>query len=65
MVNLDRIIQQFKWVFLFCAILLTAMIYLGLYAPRGWVIQDFTVILPLGLQVAGHALLPIIFAVIN
>lgn len=65
MVNLDRIMQQFKWVFLYALVVIGGMIYCGIYAPRGWIIQDFSVIIPLAIQVSGHVLLPIIFAVIN
>lgn len=65
MVNLDRIMQQFKWVFAYAVFVIAGMIYLGLYAPRGYIIQDFSVIIPLAIQVSGHVLLPIVFAVIN
>lgn len=65
MVNLDRIMRQFRWVFLFFAIVIGGMIYLGVFAPRGYTIKDFSVIVPLAIQVGGHILLPIVFAVIN
>jgi hypothetical protein len=35
------------------------MIYLGIYAPRGFLITDFTAIVPLANQVGCHALLPV------
>jgi hypothetical protein len=35
------------------------MIYLGTYAPRGWLVTDFTAIVPLSNQVACHILLPV------
>ncbi|KAF7188524.1 hypothetical protein HII31_10186, partial [Pseudocercospora fuligena] len=65
MVNLDRIMRQFRWVFLFFALVIGGMIYLGVFAPRGYTIKDFSVIVPLAIQVGGHILLPIVFAVMN
>jgi hypothetical protein len=38
------------------------MIYLGTYAPRGFLITDFTAIVPLANQVGCHALLPVCFS---
>ena len=35
------------------------MVYLGTYAPRGFLITDFTAIVPLANQVGCHALLPV------
>jgi hypothetical protein len=35
------------------------MVYLGVYAPSGWTITDWTAIVPLGVQVVCHSLLPI------
>jgi hypothetical protein len=65
MVNLDRILRQFRWVFAICFSIMGGMIYLGNFAPRGWLITDYTFVIPLALQVGGHILLPIAFAVIN
>lgn len=38
------------------------MVYLGTYAPRGFLITDFTAIVPLANQVGCHALLPVCFS---
>jgi hypothetical protein len=38
------------------------MIYLGVYAPRGWLVTDFTAIVPLANQIACHTLLPVNFS---
>lgn len=43
---------------------LLVMIYLGTYAPRGWIITDFTAIVPLANQIGCHALLPVCIVII-
>lgn len=57
-VGLDRIVRDFKWMYLFILPIAGGMIYLALYAPRGWVISDFAAIVPIANQVGCHALLP-------
>ena len=57
--GLDRIIRDFKMMYVFVLLMSTMMIYLACYAPRGWTISDFTVIVPLANQVGCHALLPV------
>jgi hypothetical protein len=34
------------------------MVYLAIYAPRGWQIKDFAAIVPIANQIGCHALLP-------
>jgi len=58
-VGLDRIVKDFKYMYLFLLPLVGGMIYLALYAPRGWLISDFAAIVPLANQVGCHALLPV------
>lgn len=36
------------------------MIYLSLFAPRGWEIVDFTAIVPMAVVLGSHALTPIV-----
>lgn len=57
-VGLDRVVRDFKGMYMFLLPLTGAVIYLALGAPRGWMISDFTLIVPLANQVACHTLLP-------
>ncbi|KAF1992476.1 hypothetical protein K402DRAFT_416135 [Aulographum hederae CBS 113979] len=57
-IGLDRIVRDFKWMYLFILPLTGGMIYLAVAAPRGWRIEDFAAIVPLANQVGCHALLP-------
>ncbi|KAF2021806.1 hypothetical protein BU24DRAFT_417432 [Aaosphaeria arxii CBS 175.79] len=57
-VGLDRIVKDFKYMYLFLAPIIGGMIYCALFAPRGWLISDFAAIVPLANQVGCHALLP-------
>ena len=57
-VGLDRIVRDFKWMYLIVAMLTGGMIYLACFAPYGWTIEDFSAIVPLANQVGCHALLP-------
>ncbi|KAF2709488.1 hypothetical protein K504DRAFT_455200 [Pleomassaria siparia CBS 279.74] len=57
-VGLDRIVRDFKWMYMFLVPIIGGMIYLALFAPRGWTISDFAAIVPLANQVGCHALLP-------
>ena len=57
-IGLDRIVRDFKWMYLFLVAIMAGMIYLGTSAPRGWTIKDFAAIVPLANQIGCHALLP-------
>ncbi|KAF2691890.1 hypothetical protein K458DRAFT_411589 [Lentithecium fluviatile CBS 122367] len=57
-VGLDRIVRDFKWMYLFLFAITGGMIYLACFATRGWLISDFAAIVPLANQVGCHALLP-------
>jgi hypothetical protein len=57
-VGLDRIVRDFKWMYMFLVPIIGGMIYLAQFAPRGWLISDFAAIVPLANQVGCHALLP-------
>jgi hypothetical protein len=57
--GLDRIVRDFKAMYLFILPVAGGMIYLALYAPRGWRIMDFAAIVPLANQIGCHALLPV------
>ncbi|KAH0543419.1 hypothetical protein FGG08_002277 [Glutinoglossum americanum] len=58
-VGLDRIVRDFKYMYLFIVPMVAGMIYLAQYAPRGWVIKDFAAIVPIANQIGCHALLPV------
>jgi hypothetical protein len=60
--GLDRIAKDFKSMYLFLIPVAGGMIYLALYAPRGWRITDFAAIVPLANQIGCHALLPVSFS---
>ncbi|KAF2738394.1 hypothetical protein EJ04DRAFT_486221 [Polyplosphaeria fusca] len=57
-VGLDRIVRDFKYMYMFLVPIIGGMIYLAIVAPRGWMISDFAAIVPLANQVGCHALLP-------
>jgi hypothetical protein len=58
-VGLDRIVRDFKWMYIFLLPIVGGMIYLACFASRGWLISDFAAIVPLANQVGCHALLPV------
>jgi hypothetical protein len=58
-VGLDRIVRDFKFMYMFIMPIVGGMIYLAIYAPRGWLIADFAAIVPLANQIGCHALLPV------
>jgi hypothetical protein len=47
-VGLDRIVRDFKSMYICVVPLIGGMIYLGVAAPFGWEIKDFAAIVPLG-----------------
>ncbi|KAK0111250.1 hypothetical protein ONS95_001622 [Cadophora gregata] len=57
-VGLDKIVKDFKFMYMLCIPIIGGMIYLGTSAPRGWTITDFAAIVPLANQIGCHALLP-------
>lgn len=57
-VGLDRIVRDFKWMYLILGILIGALVYFACFAPYGWTITDFSAIVPLANQIGCHALLP-------
>jgi hypothetical protein len=58
-IGMDKIAKDFKYMYLIVFIITAGMIYLGVYAPRGWAISDFTIVLPVANQLACHFLLPL------
>ncbi|GME43906.1 glycosyltransferase family 2 protein [Neofusicoccum parvum] len=56
--GLDRIVRDFKYMYAFCVVVAGGMVYLAVYAPRGWRIEDFAAIVPVANQIGCHALLP-------
>ena len=57
-VGLDRIVRDFKWMYLVIFITVGGLVYLADFAPYGWTIKDFSAIVPLANQIGCHALLP-------
>jgi len=58
--GIDRVVRDFKWMYLTLLPVVGGMVYLGVGAPKGFRIDDFSVILPLANQVACHLLLPFV-----
>lgn len=46
--------------YIFVFLMTGGMIYLGLFAPLGWEITDFTAIVPMGVVLGSHALAPLV-----
>jgi len=57
--SMKRIFKDFKWMYLSFFGLTALVIYLGAYGPYGYRITNWTIILPLAVQLLGHAFLPI------
>ncbi|UNI18966.1 hypothetical protein JDV02_005195 [Purpureocillium takamizusanense] len=58
--EMPRIFKTFKWMYLTIALLVGALVYLGAFAPPDWAITDFSVIVPLALNLGFHALVPLV-----
>ena len=59
-IGMDKILKDFKYMYIIVFSLTAMMVYLGVYAPVGWKINDFTIVLPVGNQLACHFLLPVV-----
>ncbi|KJZ74226.1 hypothetical protein HIM_06457 [Hirsutella minnesotensis 3608] len=58
--EMPRIFKTFKYMYLIIFLLVGIIIYLGAFAPPDWAIADFTVIVPLSLNLGFHALVPLV-----
>lgn len=58
-IGLDKIFKDFKYMYMVIIPVTGGMIYLGIFAPRGYQITDFTAIVPIANQIGCHALLPV------
>jgi hypothetical protein len=58
--EIPKIFKNFKWMYLFLAIITGIMIYLGTAAPRGWDIKGITAVVPMAVTVISHALVPFV-----
>ncbi len=58
-IGMDKIIKDFKYMYLIVILVTGALIYLAVFAPRGWVIYDFTIVLPVANQLVCHFMLPL------
>ncbi|TKX19350.1 hypothetical protein C1H76_8536 [Elsinoe australis] len=59
-IGLDRVVRDFWHMYIIMIPIAIGMVYLACYAPRGYMITDFTVIVPLANAVGCHALLPFV-----
>lgn len=58
-IGLDKIIKDYKWMYIMVFILTGGVIYLGVWAPTGYQIIAPTIIVPLANQLVCHMLLPV------
>jgi hypothetical protein len=58
--EVPMIANRFKYMYALMIPCVGGMIYLAKFAPRGWEITNFAAILPLGMQVGSHLLLPLV-----
>ncbi|KID95242.1 hypothetical protein MAJ_08816, partial [Metarhizium majus ARSEF 297] len=58
--EMPRIFRTFKYMYLIIVLLVGAMVYLGAFAPPDWAITDFSVIVPLAINLGFHALVPLV-----
>ncbi|KAL1955710.1 hypothetical protein VTO42DRAFT_8182 [Malbranchea cinnamomea] len=58
--EIPKIFKSFKWMYAVVLPLIGGMIYLGLFAPRGWEIKEVAAIVPMAVTLASHALLPLL-----
>lgn len=56
--EIPKILNRFKWMYLWVVPMTGGMIYLGCSAPRGWDITLVNAIVPLAVSVGCHALMP-------
>jgi hypothetical protein len=58
--EVPKIFKGFKWMYAIVLPLVGGMIYLGLFAPRGWEIKEIAAVIPMAVTLASHALLPLL-----
>jgi hypothetical protein len=58
-IGMDKIIKDFKYMYIIVILITGAMIYLGLYAPKGFQISNFSMVVPVANQIGCHFLLPL------
>jgi hypothetical protein len=59
-ITMDKIIKDFKWLYATLLFFTAVLVFLAIWAPRGWEITDFSMILPVGNQLACHFFLPLV-----
>ncbi|RCI08826.1 hypothetical protein L249_4824 [Ophiocordyceps polyrhachis-furcata BCC 54312] len=58
--EMPRIFRTFKYMYLIVFLLAAGIIYLSVWAPPDWAITDFSVIIPVSINLAFHALAPLV-----
>jgi hypothetical protein len=58
-IGIDKIVKDFKYMYIAVMILAGGVIYLGVYSPMGYRITDYTSILLLANQIGCYFLLPV------
>jgi hypothetical protein len=58
-IGMDKILKNFKYMYVIVLLLTGGLIYLALFAPWGWEINSLSMIVPVANQLACHFLLPV------
>jgi hypothetical protein len=58
-IGMDKIIKDFKYMYIIVFLLTGVLVYMALYAPQGWEIVNFSMIVPVANQIICHFLLPL------
>lgn len=58
-IGMDKILKDFKYMYIIVLLLTGVLIYMALYAPQGWQIVNFSMIVPVANQLGCHFLLPL------
>jgi hypothetical protein len=58
--EMPKVIKRCRWMYVFLVPMTGAMIYLGNFAPRGWVINQGVAVVPMAATIVCHFLLPFV-----
>jgi hypothetical protein len=58
-IGMDKIVKDFKYMYIIVIFLAAGMVYLAIWAPAGWMVKDYTMILPVANQLVCHFFLPL------
>lgn len=58
-IGMDKTLKDFKYMYMTVLFITGALIYLALFAPKGWEITSLSMIVPVANQLGCHFLLPV------